>query len=62
MARRITLICSGGKYLEEVRMALPLNFRADGSIEQLAGTGTASEPQTSKCGSDQIYIERSGPN
>lgn len=62
IAGKITLVCAKGRFLQEVRISLPLGFRTDGGIEKLAGGAKPAPEPTSKCGSDQIYIERSGPN
>lgn len=62
VAKKLTVVCSKEKYLQEIRLSLPLDFRVDGGIEQLAAGHAVSAPVPSRCGADQIYIERSGPN
>lgn len=56
-----TLFCSG-KYLNEIRIELPRELRADGSIAELVGTPLPKKPATSskECRQDEILIEASG--
>lgn len=62
VASRVSLICSRGRYLQEIRLALPVNFRTTGSIEQMVQGEAPGAKAMNRCGSDEIYIERSGPN
>lgn len=56
-----TLFCEGS-YLSEIRVKLPRNFKADGSIADMLGTPLPKRqaPSSKECRQDQIRIEASG--
>jgi ribonuclease T2 len=60
-ANSITLLCTN-KHLFEVRVQLPLDFKAGGSLAQLLGTSLpqAREADSKECRGDEILIEASG--
>lgn len=57
----VTLLCSN-KYLVEVRIHLPLDFKAGGTIGELLGTPLPDtrEADSKECSGDEIRIEASG--
>ncbi|MGV7206221.1 ribonuclease T2 family protein [Oxalobacteraceae bacterium A2-2] len=61
VAGSITLVCTQRKYLQEIRVSLPLNFSTSGELTQLVagGSGQAS-PRQLGC-ADEIYVEAPGP-
>jgi len=60
-ANSITLLCTN-KHLFEVRVQLPLDFKAGGSLTQLLGTPLrqARDADSKECRGDEILIEASG--
>lgn len=60
-ANSVTLLCST-KYLVEVRIRLPLDFKAGGMLSDLLGSTLPStrEPDSKECSGDEIRIEASG--
>lgn len=61
-ANKFTLLCSG-KNLQEIRIKLPIDFKASPTLVGLIGTKPVSKDSDSKeCKGDAIYIERSGIN
>ena len=60
-ANSVTLLCSN-KYLVEVRVRLPLDFRAGGTLSDLLGSTlpSAREPDSKECSGDEVRIEASG--
>jgi ribonuclease T2 len=59
-AGRIMLLCADGKYLQEIRIALPLNFTTGTDLAKLTAGAPKFPRQTQKCSDDRIYVERSG--
>jgi ribonuclease T2 len=61
-ADRITLVCAGGKYLQEVRVNLPLNFKADSNLSVMTKGAARAEARKNGCDGDSVHVERSGSN
>ena len=61
-ADRIMLLCAGGKYLQEVRINLPLNFKADTNLSVMTKGAARSGARQNGCKGDKIFVESSGPN
>ncbi|MFZ6770220.1 ribonuclease T2 family protein [Undibacterium sp. Di26W] len=59
VAKSIMLSCAGGKYLQEIRFHLPLNFETGKGLEKLIGQAEGFSSQLDKCGAD-IVVESSG--
>ncbi|SEL84952.1 ribonuclease T2 [Roseateles sp. YR242] len=57
----VTLLCSN-EYLIEVRIRLPLDFKAGGTLGDLLGSPlpVTREPDSKECSDDEIRIEASG--
>jgi len=60
VANDVMLICAGGKYLQEIRMKLPLGFKTGAGLAALVGNSGAVGPRSSGCSGD-IYVESSDP-
>jgi ribonuclease T2 len=60
-ANAVTLLCSN-KYLVEIRIRLPLDFKAGGTLKDLLGSSLsgAREADSKECSGDEIRIEASG--
>jgi ribonuclease T2 len=61
-AKKIMLVCSKGRYLHEVQVKLPLNFRVDAGIEAFIAGADPFTASTDRCNSDDIFVEIGGPN
>ncbi|WP_332855412.1 ribonuclease T2 family protein [Duganella sp. S19_KUP01_CR8] len=61
VAASITLVCTQHKYLQEIRVALPLDFSTGGELTQLIGNAAAAAPREIGCG-DEVYVEAAGRN
>ena len=59
MARHVQLVCTRGKYLEEIRLNLPKQIDVDASLPEMVARAKPTATFTKDCGSE-IYIERSG--
>lgn len=60
VASNIQLVCSGGSFLQELRVRLPRQFVVDQELGKLvAGPGFSA--RTDGCGSD-VHVEQSGPD
>ncbi|MFZ6756745.1 ribonuclease T2 family protein [Undibacterium sp. Ji50W] len=59
VARSIMLSCAGGKYLQEIRFSLPLNFETGKGLEKLIGQADGFSNQLDRCGAE-IVVESSG--
>lgn len=60
VADRITLLCADGKYLQEVRVNLPLNFIFDSDLSIMTKGAAKTKAKQEKCKSDSVYVESSG--
>ncbi len=60
VANNIQLVCTRGKYLQEIRVRLPRQFEVGKDIGKLVG-GTGFHARTDGCGGE-VYIERGGPD
>ncbi|MYM87857.1 ribonuclease I [Rugamonas sp. FT82W] len=61
VASSITLVCTQRKYLQEIRVALPLDFSTGGELPQLVGNAPAPAPREIGC-DDQVLVEAAGRN
>jgi len=61
VASSITLVCTQRKYLQEIRVALPLDFSTGGELPQLVGNTPAPAPREIGC-DDQVVVEAAGRN
>ncbi len=61
VAASITLVCTQHKYLQEIRVALPLDFSTGGELPQLIGKAATAAPREIGCG-DEVYVEAAGRN
>lgn len=59
VAASITLVCTQHKYLQEIRVALPLDFSTSGELPQLVGNGAQAAPREIGC-DDEVYVEAAG--
>ncbi|WP_432383540.1 ribonuclease T2 family protein [Duganella sp. P38] len=59
VANSITLVCTQRKYLQEIRVALPLDFSTDRDLPQMVGNAKAAGGRTANC-ADEIYVEAAG--
>ena len=59
VADSITLICTQRKYLQEIRVTLPLEFRTDGELKQMVGSAARASARAVGCG-DEVYVEDAG--
>jgi ribonuclease T2 len=57
VADRITLVCAGGKYLQEVRVNLPLNFKADSNLAVMTKGAAKTGARKINCDGDSVYVE-----
>ncbi len=60
VAERIMLVCTGGRYLQELRINLPLNFEVDEGLSALVSGAARFQSPTQGCSGSAIYIEPSG--
>ncbi|MYM96577.1 ribonuclease T2 family protein [Duganella vulcania] len=61
VAASITLVCTQRKYLQEIRVALPLDFSTGGELPQLVGNAAPAAPREIGC-DDQVLVEAAGRN
>lgn len=61
VASSLTLVCTQRKYLQEVRVSLPLAFGTDGDLAQMVGNAQPAATRQQGCG-DEVYIEAAGKN
>ena len=59
VADRIMLLCAGGKYLQEVRVNLPLNFKIDSNLSLMTKGATKAGARQDKCKGDTVIVESS---
>lgn len=57
-AKNMTIACKG-KYLQEIRLSLPLSYTLDDGIKGMVGGPSIARVQG--CAGDAVYVERSGP-
>jgi ribonuclease T2 len=60
VADNIQLVCTGKKYLQEIRLQLPKDFVAGADMARLVG-GTGFSSRAPGCAAD-VYVEASGPD
>ncbi|WP_224368891.1 ribonuclease T2 family protein [Hyalangium versicolor] len=58
--QKVQLLCTGGRYLQEIRLSLPRDIVPDPDIAKMVAGAPRLSARTDKCDSDRIYIERSG--
>ena len=61
VAASITLVCTQHKYLQEIRVSLPLDFSTAGELPQMVGGGAQTAPRQIGC-DDEVYVEAAGKN
>lgn len=61
VANSITLVCAQHKYLQEIRVALPLEFATDRDLPNMVGASAVPQPRQQGC-DDEIYVEGAGAN
>lgn len=61
VAASVTLVCTQRKYLQEIRVALPLDFSTERELPQLVGNGATAAPREIGC-DDEVYVEAAGKN
>ncbi|MET0319753.1 MAG: ribonuclease I [Duganella sp.] len=59
VADSLTLVCSDRKYLQEIRVALPLEFGVDADLPRMVGNAQPAPARQQGC-ADEIYIEAAG--
>lgn len=59
VAKSISLVCTQRKYLQEIRITLPLEFSTDGDLPKMVGTGFAGNVRDGGC-ADEVYVEGAG--
>ncbi|KQQ45116.1 ribonuclease I [Duganella sp. Leaf126] len=58
-ANSLTLVCSQRKYLQEIRVSLPLDFPTDRDLATMVGNAQPAPARVQGCG-DEIYVEAAG--
>jgi ribonuclease T2 len=58
--QKIQLLCTKGRFLQEIRLSLPRELVPGPDIAQLVAGAPRVRSRTDKCDSDKIFIERSG--
>jgi ribonuclease T2 len=61
VANSITLVCTQRKYLQEIRVSLPLEFSTDGELPQMVGNAFPASARQIGC-ADEVYVEGAGKN
>lgn len=59
VAASLTLVCSQRKYLQEIRVSLPLEFGTDRDLVAMVGNAQPAPARVQGC-ADEIYIEAAG--
>nr|WP_315392971.1 ribonuclease I [uncultured Duganella sp.] len=59
VASSITLVCTQRKYLQEIRVSLPLEFSADGDLAAMVGNAAPAPARAQAC-ADEVYVEGAG--
>jgi ribonuclease T2 len=59
VADSLTLVCSQHKYLQEIRVTLPLEFGTDRDLPHMVGNAQPAPARLQGC-ADEIYIEAAG--
>jgi len=59
VADSLTLVCTGHKYLQEVRVSLPREFATDRDLVSMVGDAQPAPARQQAC-ADEIYIEAAG--
>ena len=59
VADSITLVCSQRKYLQEIRVSLPKEFKVGSDLPQMVADGYPAPARQIGCG-DEIYVEAAG--
>ncbi|MFS2002753.1 ribonuclease T2 family protein [Duganella sp. CT11-25] len=59
VANSITLVCVGRKYLQEIRVSLPLEFSTDRDLPQMVGNASPAAAREVGC-ADEVYVEGAG--
>ena len=62
VADRIMLVCTGGRYLQEIRVNLPLDFKCDSDLSVMTKGAAKNKAKQEKCKGDTVYVESSGLN
>ena len=58
-AASITLVCTQHKYLQEIRVSLPLEFNTERDLTQMVGSAAAAGAREIGCG-DEVVVEAAG--
>jgi ribonuclease T2 len=59
VANSITLVCTQHKYLQEIRVSLPLEFGTDRDLGQMVGDAAPASAREIGC-ADEVYVEGAG--
>lgn len=59
VANSITLVCTQRKYLQEIRVSLPLDFGTDRDLGQMVGDAAPASAREIGC-ADEVYVEGAG--
>jgi ribonuclease T2 len=59
VAGSITLVCTQRKYLQEIRVSLPLEFSTDKELPQLVGNASPAATRAVGC-AEEVYVEGAG--
>lgn len=59
VAGSISLICTQRKYLQEIRISLPLELNTDGDLARLVGDASPARMRAANC-ADEVYVEGAG--
>lgn len=61
VASSITLVCTQRKYLQEIRVSLPLEFSTDRDLPQMVGNAVPATAREVGC-AGEVYVEGAGRN
>ncbi|NGZ85306.1 ribonuclease T2 family protein [Duganella aceris] len=61
VAGSITLVCTQHKYLQEIRVSLPLEFSAERDLTTMVGSASPASSREIGC-ADEVYVEGAGAN
>jgi ribonuclease T2 len=59
VADSLTLVCTGHKYLQEIRVSLPREFGTDRDLAHMVGNAQPAPARLQGC-ADEVYIEAAG--
>ncbi len=62
VADRIMLVCTGGRYLQEIRINLALDFKCDPDLSVMTRGAVQTGAKQNGCKGDMVYVESSGSN